>query len=57
VVQVELSAAEEQAEAFIYFCENQPRFLRSLPAAVPRPAEVFNELITEGQKRREVKIW
>jgi hypothetical protein len=55
VVQVELSAAEEQAEALIYFCENGPRFLRSLPAAVPRAREVLIELITEGQKRHEVK--
>jgi AcrR family transcriptional regulator len=54
-VRLELSAAEEHTEAFIYFCENETRFLRSLPAGVPRARDVFIELITEGQKLRKVK--
>lgn len=52
---LELSAAAEHTEAFIYFCDNETRFLRSLPAGVPRAREVFIELITQGQERREVK--
>jgi len=52
---LELSAAEEHTEAFTYFCENEARFLRALPAEVPRARDVFIELITEGQKRCEVK--
>ena len=52
---LELSAAEEHAEAFTYFCENEARFLRSLPASVPRVRDLFIELIKKGQMRREVK--
>jgi AcrR family transcriptional regulator len=49
VAGVELSAAQKHTEAFIYFCENEPRFLRSLPAAIPRAREVLIEMITEGR--------
>jgi AcrR family transcriptional regulator len=52
---VELSAAAEHTEAFTYFCENEARFIRSLPPGVPRARAVFTELITQGQERREVK--
>ena len=52
---LELSAAVEHTEAFIYFCENEARFLRSLPASVPRVRDVFIELIRQGQARSEVK--
>ena len=55
VARLELSAAEEHTEAFTYFCENEARFLRALPASVPRARDVFIALITEGQQRREVK--
>jgi len=55
VARLELAAAEEHTEAFTYFCENEARFLRSLPAEVPRARDVFIELITQGQKRREIK--
>ena len=55
VARLELSAAEEHTEAFIYFCENEARFLGALPAGVPRARDVFVALITEGQQRREVK--
>ena len=52
---LELSAAEDHPEAFTYFCENEARFLRSLPVSVPRVRDVFIELVKEGQARREVK--
>jgi len=52
---LELSAAVEHTEAFIYFCENEARFLRSLPASVPRVRDVFIELVKQGQARSEVK--
>ncbi len=55
VAGVELSVVQKHTDAFVYFCENEPRFIRSLPAAVPRASDVFVELITEGQKRHEVK--
>lgn len=52
---LELSAAEQHTEAFIYFCENEGRFLRSLPTKVPRARDEFIELIIEGRRRHEVK--
>jgi len=55
VTRLELSAADEHTEAFIYFCANEARFLRSLPAGVPRAREVFIELVQKGQAGHEVK--
>jgi AcrR family transcriptional regulator len=52
---LELSAAVEHIEAFTYFCENEARFLRSLPANVPRVRDVVIELVKQGQARNEVK--
>jgi AcrR family transcriptional regulator len=52
---LELSAAVEHTEAFTYFCENEARFLRSLPASVPRVRDVVIELVKQGQARSEVK--
>ena len=52
---LELSAALEHTEAFTYFCENEARFLRSLPASVPRVRDVVIELVKQGQARSEVK--
>jgi len=52
---LEISAAVEHTEAFIYFCATEPRFLRSLPPEVPRARGVLIELISNGQERREVK--
>ena len=52
---LELSAAEKHTDAFIYFCENEARFLRSLPASVPRARNVFIELVQKGQALHEVR--
>src|SRR6266853_241268 len=52
---LELSAVEEHTEAYTYFCANEPRFIRSLPAAIPRSRDVFIEMIKKGQDRHEVK--
>ncbi len=55
MTRLELSTAAEQTDAFIYFCENEIRFLRSLPADVPRAHKLLVELVKDGQERREVK--
>jgi AcrR family transcriptional regulator len=55
MTRLELSTAAEQTDAFIYFCENEIRFLRSLPADVPRAHELLIELVKDGQERCEVK--
>ena len=52
---LELSTAADHTEAFIYFCENEIRFLKSLPDSVSRVDELLIELVTDGQKRGEVK--
>ena len=52
---LELSAALEHTEAFTYFCENEARFIRSLPASVPRVRDVVIELVKQGQASSEVK--
>jgi AcrR family transcriptional regulator len=53
--ELELSAARQHPDAFIYFCQNEPRFLRSLPSDVPRARDVLIELVKQGQERHEVK--
>jgi len=55
MTRLELSTAREQTDAFIYFCENEIRFLKSLPADVPRAHELLVELVKIGQERGEVK--
>jgi len=55
MTRLELSTAAEQTDAFIYFCENEIRFLSSLPADVPRSHKLLVELVKDGQERREVK--
>jgi hypothetical protein len=52
---LELSDAADHTEAFIYFCENEPRFLRSPPSDVPRAHELLIDLVKDGQKCGEVK--
>ncbi len=52
---LELSVAAEHTEAFIYFCENEIRFLQSLPADVPRVHELLIKLVKDGQKSGDVK--
>lgn len=55
MARLELSIAGEHTDAFIYFCENEIRFLRSLPADVPRAHKLLIELVKDGQKRGDVK--
>lgn len=55
ICRLELSIAAEHTDAFIYFCENEFRFLTSLPADVPRAHKLLVELVKDGQHRGEVK--
>src|SRR5258708_21860933 len=41
VTRLELSIAAEHTDAFIYFCENEIRFLRSLPPRLPPAPELL----------------
>ena len=55
MTRLELSIATEHTDAFIYFCENELRFLKSLPADVPRAHELLIQLVKDAQERGEVK--
>ena len=54
VVRQEFTAAESYPEAFLYFCENEPKFISLLPPNVPSVRKIFIELIKEGQRRGEL---
>jgi AcrR family transcriptional regulator len=55
MTRLELSTAVKYPDAFIYFCDNEMRFLRSLPSDVPRTHELLLELVKDGQRHGEIK--
>jgi AcrR family transcriptional regulator len=54
IVRHEFSAVTDHSEAFVYFCENEPRFARSLPPEIVSARRVFTAFIKAGQARGEV---
>jgi len=54
IVRHEFSAVTEHSEAFVYFCENESRFVRSLPPEIVSGRRVFTAFIKAGQARGEV---
>jgi AcrR family transcriptional regulator len=54
IVRHEFSAVTDHSEAFVYFCENEARFLRSLPREIVSARRVFTTFIKAGQARGEV---
>ncbi|MGO9449712.1 MAG: TetR/AcrR family transcriptional regulator [Candidatus Binataceae bacterium] len=55
IVRLELTAAEDHTEAFVYFCQNETRFLPDLPRQVPRAREALSAMLREGQRGQEVR--
>jgi AcrR family transcriptional regulator len=55
IVHHEFSAATKHSEAFVYFCENEGRFVRSLPPEIVSARRVFTEFIKSGQAVGEVR--
>ena len=55
LVRQEFTVAESHPEAFIYFCENEPKFMSLLPPEVPSVRKIFKEFIKEGQGRGELR--
>ena len=55
IAAVELSTAQEHTDAFLYFCENEARFIRSLPVDVPRAYTAFLNLIKDGQRQKQIR--
>jgi AcrR family transcriptional regulator len=49
LVHLEFEAAREHPQEFLYFCENEARFLRSLRRDIPRVRQELIKMIREGQ--------
>lgn len=56
IVRHEFSAAADHSHAFIYFCENEARFVPELPAGVLSARRIFTAFIKAGQARGEVRM-
>ena len=56
IVRHEFSAATDHSHAFVYFCENEARFVSELPAGVMSARRIFTAFIKAGQARGEVRM-
>jgi len=55
IVRREFSAVTDHSAAFVYFCENEARFARSLPPEIVSARRVFTTFIKAGQADGEVR--
>jgi AcrR family transcriptional regulator len=55
IVRHEFSAVSEHSEAFVYFCENEGRFVRDLPQEIVSSRRVFIAFIKAGQAADEIR--
>lgn len=55
LVHVEFEAGRSHPEEFLYFCENEARFVRGLPRDVPRVRQELMKMLRRGQVEREVR--
>ena len=55
LVHLEFATARTHPQEFLFFCENEARFLAALPQALPRVRQELIKLIREGQSHREVR--
>ena len=51
----EFSAATDHSEAFVYFCENEARFVRSLPPEIVSARRIFTTFIKAAPAPGEVR--
>ena len=51
LVHLEFQAAREHSQEFLYFCENEARFLRDMRRNIPRVRQELIKMIRRGQKR------
>ena len=56
IVAHEFSAVTEHSEAFVYFCENEARFVRDLPRKITSTRRILTTFIKAGQARAEVRL-
>jgi AcrR family transcriptional regulator len=55
LVHLEFETARTHPQEFVYFCENEARFLAALPPAVPHVRQELMRMVREGQNHREVR--
>jgi AcrR family transcriptional regulator len=55
IVAHEFSAVAEYTEAFVYFCENEARFLRDLPKEIASSRRILTKFIKAAQARGDVR--
>jgi AcrR family transcriptional regulator len=55
IVLHEFSAVTNHSEAFVYFCDNEARFVRSLPPDIVSARRVFTTFIKAGQAEGKVR--
>ncbi|HUY25773.1 MAG TPA: helix-turn-helix domain-containing protein [Candidatus Binataceae bacterium] len=55
IVGHEFSAVTDHSDAFVYFCENEARFARSLPAEIASVRRVYTAFIRGGQELAQVR--
>lgn len=56
IVRREFAAVTDHSHAFVYFCENEARFVHDLPAGVMSARRIFTAFIKAGQARGEVRM-
>lgn len=56
IVHHEFSAATDHSHAFVYFCENEARFVNDLPARTINARRIFTAFIKAGQARGDVRM-
>jgi hypothetical protein len=54
LVHLEFEAAREHPQEFLYFCENEARFLRNMRRNIPRVRQELIKMIREGQDAGDV---
>ena len=55
IVRHEFSVVTKYSEAFVYFCENETRFVRSLPSEIVSARHLFITFIKAGQAAGEIR--
>jgi AcrR family transcriptional regulator len=56
IVRHEFAAVTDHSHAFVYFCENEARFVHDLPARILSARRIFTAFITAGQARGELRM-
>lgn len=55
IVRHQFAAVTDHGEAFVYFCQNEMRFLQSLPPKTVNARRVLARFIEAGQARKELR--